>query len=61
MSGALSALQHPASVETIAAVSPATPEAARVFELNRRLARHVRTATADGPFRSSWQATATVA
>jgi len=50
VSGALSALQHPASVETIAAVSPATPEAARVFELNRRLARHVRTATADGAF-----------
>jgi len=49
-SGALSALGHPGTVETVAPVSPATPEAARVFELNRGLAGHVRDANADGVF-----------
>jgi arginase len=49
-SGVLAAFEPPASVEIVDPVDPADPEAARVFELNRRLARHVRAAVADGAF-----------
>jgi arginase len=37
-------------VEVVAAGDPAQPEAARVIELDRRLADHVRAAVADGAF-----------
>jgi arginase len=49
-SGVLAALEGPASVEIVDPVDAADPEAARVFELSRRLARRVRTAVADGAF-----------
>jgi hypothetical protein len=47
-SGVLAALERRASVEIVDPVDPADPEAARVFELSRRLARHVRAAVSDG-------------
>ncbi len=40
----------PAAVETVPPVDPSRPEAARVFELNRRLAEHVRAALTEGAF-----------
>jgi arginase len=49
-SGMLAALERPASVEIVDPADPADPEAARVFELSRRLARHVRAAVADDAF-----------
>ena len=49
-SGALTALQVPVSVETVGPVDPASPEAARVFVLSRRLAERVRSAVTDGAF-----------
>jgi arginase len=49
-SGVLDALGRPVSVEIAAPVDPATPEAARVFALSRRLAERVRSAVADGAF-----------
>jgi arginase len=47
-SGALAALEHPVSVETVGPIDATSPEAARVFALSRRLAMHVRDAVEDG-------------
>jgi arginase len=49
-SGVLDALGRPVSVEIVGPVDPATPEAARLFALSRRLAERVRSAVADGAF-----------
>jgi arginase len=49
-SGILDALGRPASVEIVGPPDPATPEAARLFALSRRLAERVRSAVADGAF-----------
>jgi arginase len=49
-SGVLAALERPVSVEIVDLPNPAEPEAARVFELGRRLAGSVRAAIADGAF-----------
>jgi arginase len=49
-SGALAALERPVSVEIVGPVDPASPEAARVFALTRRLAERVRSAVAAGAF-----------
>jgi arginase len=49
-SGALAALKRPLSVEIVGAVDPASPEVARVFALNKRLAERVQSAVADSAF-----------
>jgi arginase len=49
-SGVLAALERPISVEVVDPADPADPEAARVFELCRRLAERVRAAVADSAF-----------
>jgi arginase len=49
-SGLLDTLGCPVSVEIVGWVDPASPEAARVFALNRCLADRVRSAVADGAF-----------
>src|SRR5919198_1066916 len=50
VSAALAALPVPVSVETVGPVDAASPEAARVFVLNSRLAERVRSALTDGAF-----------
>jgi arginase len=49
-SGVVAAYEQQVSVEIVGAVDPAGPEAARVFELGRRLAERVRSAIAGGAF-----------
>jgi arginase len=49
-SGKIAALRRPVSVEIVGPVDPAVPEAARVFEVGRRLADRVRGALAGDAF-----------
>jgi arginase len=49
-SGVVTAFEHRFSVEILGPVDPAVPEAARVFELSRRLADRVRAAIAGDAF-----------
>lgn len=49
-SGVAASLRRPVSVEVVPPPDAASPEAARLFALNRRLATRVRSAVADGAF-----------
>jgi arginase len=49
-SGVLAALERPVSVEIVDPADQADPEAARVFELSRRIAGRVRAAVGDSAF-----------